>query len=198
MHVIDLRISPLNRHLIALWALCTSIAPPAIAEVTEHVSTVTYPVSVDARGLAYALNAATPIRHKGKPFHGYTAAKIAWRYRWQQGADGRCRIERVTVDLNVQITLPELTDASAAERRRFEPYLRALDHHEQGHYRIAREAAETVEARIARLPATTNCPALEASANRAGRDTLSEAEKRQADYDRITQHGKTQGAWIER
>ncbi len=183
---------------IVVGALAAS-ASPALAEVREQLATREYAVTADPGApLLQLLNSATPIRENGKVFHGYTKWYVKWNYRWNEAPDGSCRITRVDTAVEGTFTLPKLVGGSGAQRTRFDTYLAALRTHEEGHYAFARQAGREIDGEIAALPAMRSCKALETEANALGYRILDTYTTREKQYDRDTDHGRTQGAWLER
>ena len=157
------------------------------AEVVEQTSIVRYPVSVQPpQTLKQALNAATPIRENGLVFHGHTKWWVKWNFRWVRQPSGRCAITSVAVDLSTQMQLPQLVQAPAAERERFNRFLPRLTKHEEGHRDNGRAAAAEVERRITQLPEMSSCELLEATANDTGRHVVSEYNQRDRQFDDAT------------
>ena len=176
------------------------LPPPAVAEpVHENLSVRRYPVSVAEGGsLAQALARATPIRPRWwQRFHGLTAWNITWRYQQQEGADGSCRAADPRVELVTEITLPELVDAGAADRKAFDTYLEALQVHELGHHDIARAAAGKVLSGIEGAGVLPDCNALDAHIARLTDRLISAAKSAEQRYDSETRFGKTQGVVLD-
>ena len=148
--------------------------------------------------LLQAIDQATPIRRNGRRFHGYVAWELRWRFSWHPTPEGRCRIAEVHTWLKAEITLPSLRGAQADALQLFEPYINALREHELGHFRIAQVAAKRVDQGIRTLPVANSCEALEHGANALGYRLVEEARVEEVAYDRQTQYGRTQGAWLRR
>ncbi len=182
-------LSRLAAGLLALTAL------PAVAEFDENL-VFKYYDSTHRPGMTLlaAINAATPIRQDGAVFHGYTAWRANWHYRWWKEADGRCRITGNRTRLAAEITLPRLTTAAPAIRQRFDSYLAALKNHEMEHVRIARDYAQRIDRGILGLPAMRTCQQLEGAANDLAERLLQEAKDAEREMDRRTRHGASQGA----
>ena len=171
----------------------------AAAEVREQLATTEYAVTGNpSASLLQLLNAASPVREYGRTFHGYTKWYVSWRYRWNESADGSCRISSVTTRVDGHTTLPRLVGGSAEQRLRFDTYLAALRIHELGHFAIAQQAGREIDAGILALPQMHNCATLESAANDFGRRVLNQHLAREKQYDATTEHGKSQGAWLER
>ena len=184
------------RHFAALLLACM-LATPALAKVTEHEQHQGYPVHQSpGNSLLAALNNASPIRENGRIYHGNTAWDIRWSFRWDRNAMGLCQILGVATKLSVTITLPELKSGTVAGQAEFQKYIRALAFHEEGHKKIAQEAAYAADRAISTLPPMTSCKALASEAQRQGNAILDSARKAGGDYDATTQHGHTQGACL--
>lgn len=171
---------------------------PAQAEVFEDFAIRHY--DVDARtghSLKDAFAASSPITAtgaSGRRFHGYTDWHIKWNWRHRSEADGRCRITSVNVALTGSILLPRLSGGTSVRQAAFDRYLTALREHEDGHRRIAQEAARDIERALLMLPEYSDCRQLEAEANARARARLDAHLEREKAYDRDTGHGRTQGA----
>lgn len=70
----------------------------------------------------------------------------------------------------------------------------ALQLHEDGHKDHGVAAAQEVLSTITNLPAYPSCPELETAANTAGKSVIERYNQKDIEYDRVTQHGATQGA----
>ena len=179
--------------IFLLFILTTS----AHAEFFENLDYQSYSVSDDGeQTLLAALNAASPIRQDGHTFHAYTKWNVKWQFWWNSGADGACTISTVKTTATGTITLPELISTDSAMLAKFAEYSAALRVHESGHFKFATDAAHEIEQKIQSLPTMENCAALELEANRVGYEILETFKVSEKTYDRDTEHGKSQGAWL--
>ena len=94
------------------------------------------------------------------------------------------------------ITLPNFISPPAEAKDVLADYLSASQQHELGHFELAKDAAERIDAAIRAQPAMPGCKLLEAAANERGNRLLEEVRHKEKQYDADTQHGKTQGAWL--
>lgn len=179
------------------WILVLGLGAAATvrAEVEESVEYEHYGVDASEGPLRQALTAASPIREDGKTFHGHTQWFVKWRYWWDEDDYG-CEINRVAVDFDATITLPELEYASDDNQALFDEYIEALDEHELGHVQNGRDAAYEVDAELMELGAMDSCAELETEANALGRRIVKRYNQADRDYDKETGHGRTQGAWL--
>jgi predicted secreted Zn-dependent protease len=181
--------------LPCLFALACA---PAHAEVHEALDYNHYEARAHPGGAVFeALNRASPFRPGGRVFHSATAWYVDWKVRPQPTADGRCKVGAVRVELHGEMMLPRLVGGSAAQQGRFDDYLVRLREHELGHYEIGREAARQLEKEFYALSPARSCGELQTAARVAGARLLPKYEAMGDAYDLQTEHGKTQGAWIE-
>jgi predicted secreted Zn-dependent protease len=167
------------------------------AEVSDNLSYKFYEAqSEPGKSLLEILNGASPIRHNGEIFHGYTQTNIEWNYRWNEEPNGRCTITGNTTNLIAEITLPTLVSSIDHLRFEFSQYIEPLRRHELGHYKMAQDAAKKIDAAILSLPPMVSCKSLEQVANRRAQGILDQANEESRIYDEITRHGRTQGAWL--
>lgn len=172
------------------------VAPSAGAETRHETGFSYYPVRAASSGeLLASLNRASPIRHNGNPYHGYTESRIRWNFWWRT-ENRRCSIDRVEVLVDITMTLPRLEDSPAAVREVWERWYPNLVRHENGHRDNALAVARRIEDGIRALPAQSDCRTLEERANALGKRLLAELRRNDRDYDRRTNYGESQGAWI--
>ncbi|MEZ5598626.1 MAG: DUF922 domain-containing protein [Pseudomonadales bacterium] len=190
------RQNPTRRIRALLCLTMTVLSPVAAAQLSEDVDRRTYTVAARAdESLKQALNRATPIQDHGSLYHGYTRWFIRWRFN-TTAASGGCVIRNVTTHLDVTITLPTPSRETLARFREASVYLQALDAHEEGHRRIARQAAEAIDAGIGALPPQGDCTGVARAANALGHTLLEQARETERQYDANTSHGCTQGACL--
>ncbi len=167
----------------------------AHAVVTESLTYDSYTIApVRGQNLVAALNATSPIKEGGRSYGGTTKWNVRWGYLWKSGPTGSCSVASVNVSLTATITLPQLVGGDARQQRIFAAYLAALKVHEMGHYRFGQEAANAVEAQLKALPAAATCGELDASARATAGRILESYGPKEAQYDRATGHGRSQGA----
>jgi predicted secreted Zn-dependent protease len=102
---------------------------------------------------------------------------------------GACRPEMTETSVSIVMVLPDHTsrDAlSSAERERWDRYFAALLAHEANHVALIEEGAKRIGAAMRSAP---NCDA----AVEVGADTNAEVQAAHDEYDRRTQHGRTEG-----
>ena len=172
-------------------------AAGARAEVHETLDTGHYEARArPGHSLALALNDASPFRPGNQVFHSATAWTLDWTVRPEATPDGRCRSAEVRIDLRGEMLLPRLLGGSQAQQDRFESYLSRLREHELGHFEIGREAARELEQSLYGLAPARTCDQLQSAARAQGARVLPKYEALGDAYDRQTQHGRTQGAWL--
>ena len=142
---------------------------------------------LDSAMRAYQLS---PERFAG--LHEYT---VRWSFRYRPTGTA-CELEKTRVTLSTVVRLPRWippVEASDTLRAQWATFAARLDAHEQGHRRIAVDAARQIhESLVARRAA--QCDVLGRSANEAASQLERAHRLAQQRYDATTRHGATQGA----
>lgn len=127
------------------------------------------------------------------------SGELSWSLRYRYGTMstmGGCGVRDVRVSIETITTMPHWTNADSADaelRAQWAAYLTALRTHEEGHRRIALEAANAVRQRLDGMRGA-DCQSFAAEAQFHFERLIREYNKRNADYDASTRHGFTQGA----
>jgi predicted secreted Zn-dependent protease len=184
------------RVLLCLLPLSLA-AGPAAAEVVQSLEVKTYDVPYRADiSLRKAIRSASPIRHGGKTFHGFTRWHVNWQLWWTHTSDGGCALRKTQTRVNGVISLPVLQGAPDDVRQVFDQYLTALRRHEMGHYQFALDAAQQIDRQILALPPQATCTLLESTVNGIGKRILDKTIREEIEYDRRTRHGQTEGVTL--
>jgi len=185
--------------LSGLLAACQDAsAPPSAAIMPDPVVTLTVDrVYYDVVGAsADELRAQLDSRGPTGRQDAYTDWWVQWRYDYVQTASG-CSVRSLSVNVDVTITFPHWTspgDVSTELEGQWRAYLAALAVHEDGHKRIALEAANEIATALSSLLAYPSCAKLERDADATGERILERYRQQEQSYDRETEHGATQGA----
>jgi predicted secreted Zn-dependent protease len=132
---------------------------------------------------------------------GTWAASTSWTFTWAYRpilTDG-CRVGSATVDLQLTFTYPRWDGADGAAPAvadAWTQYLTNVETHEQGHGRIAQNAASDLAQALVAVPTQASCDDLAGVVNTTARDQLAQHTRAQVAYDRETQHGVAQGATL--
>jgi predicted secreted Zn-dependent protease len=148
--------------------------------------------------LSKEMRKRSPIKRDGKAFDAYTEWHVEWNYRWNK-KDGMCVITKVNTSLDVTYRLPRIAKNHPAPpnvRQAFKNYSAALFKHEKNHMKSGLNAAREVEKALLNLGSFETCDQLEASANTLGNDIVHKYNELDKEYDRKTDHGKTEGVDI--
>jgi predicted secreted Zn-dependent protease len=176
---------------LAAWTVLAGVLDAA--ERTQ-----TYDIAGDsATELRESLNRRRPVASDGLPHDAITVWNIRWRYTTAPSPGG-CAVTSFDVSLDVVTTMPRWVDEADASSsslvERWRTYRAALLVHEDGHKRIATEAAvaiRKVRDTAAPQPSCADVSRLIAGAASRLLDEYREKERR---YDVETDHGRTQGA----
>ena len=169
----------------------------ASAEVSQQLRYNYYSVMPrSGETLMSALSRSSDIRQGGNIFHGYTRWSVYWYYNTEETANRHCRLDEVRVEIEGSITLPQLDGGTPSMRRRFNEYVAALHRHELGHFAFAQQAGEEIDRALQVTGEATGCRELKDQANDSAYRILNRYQQQEDAYDRETQHGRTQGAWL--
>ena len=172
---------------------------PGAAMAKAHENLVYSYYEVKARSdqpLSAQLYAASPIKEEGQTFHGHTNWTLQWTLKLSADKSGFCRISSAKTQLHAVVILPKLDGANTQQLASFDRYVAALQQHELGHYKIAEQAAQAIEHKLHAVKGMRNCATLQAYANKNAQRTLDYFNEKNRQYDRETNHGQMQGAWL--
>jgi predicted secreted Zn-dependent protease len=141
--------------------------------------------------------ATSSIHRDGRIFYGYTEWHVNWRLWWTNESGGACKMTKVLTHVDATTTLPKLVNGTPSQLNQLYALQSALRVHELGHYALAKITATQIESEIGAMPEMEDCAALMKAANDLGQRTLNDYRFKEEQYDVDTQHGRTQGAWIE-
>jgi predicted secreted Zn-dependent protease len=168
----------------------------ASAQSETKITTNYYTVSANTpRELRAALN-----REKAPKGLDASDARTGWNIQWTYRvapADTGCQLRSFETRTTITVTLPKwdaTPEAQPGMEQRWKDYLKALAKHEDGHRAIAASAATEMHKRVHAIKETPTCDGLTEAIKKAAHETLSEFRAKEAQYDRKTEHGATQGA----
>lgn len=169
-------------------AMLVVAADPAAAFAgVPNVVIVQYPVEGrEPAAIRASLDARRPtVPDTGVRVDALTRWDIGWG--WRGNRSDLCGLSNAVVGFSATVQLPHLTTVVAPDvRAKWHAYLAALVAHEARHARAAYAARREV---LAALRGAT-C----ATANAAGAAVLATIRARDAAVDRVTDHGRTEGA----
>lgn len=109
--------------------------------------------------------------------------------------NSRCSISEVATKLKISQILPKLTaNTNSSLQKKWDSYMAALLHHENGHRRIGTLAAHAIENGLYNLGHAADCKILDQKANVLSNKIINEHIALENEYDRITDHGANEGA----
>ena len=142
------------------------------------------------------LDMKTPIREDGLNYDAHTDWFVKWDFWWNE-SNGQCTITKVTTRVDVEYILPKLTISRALPKslkKKWEVYMKALLHHEDGHKDIGVRAANEIEKEIGNMTTRRTCKQLEIDANRLGHKIIEKFRGFDEKFDRKSDHGAKNGA----
>ena len=168
----------------------------ALAQDTMTVTTNYYTVyGTGVRELRAALDQSRRLKDRS-PSDASTDWDIRWAYKTIT-SETECRLLSVEIRTTITITLPRWVPRSEAPpdlQQQWQNYLKALLKHEDGHRALAQMAAGEVGRQMRSIKGAINCEALAALIKTKADATIAEYREKEAQYDRKTEHGATQGA----
>lgn len=135
----------------------------------------------------------------GKRYDAGTEYQIRWRYR-SVTANGICRFDSVVVHLNVKFIYPRwVIPPSASERlvQTWRRYSANLLRHEDGHLDLALTGCREILKAIKEIHPEITCRSIEGKADSFAEAIVANVQKKQVEYDRITDHGTIQGVRLD-
>jgi len=151
-----------------------------------------------AADLREDLRRAGPVDDNGIKAGALTKYRIAWEIAVSYD-DESCRAEDVNVDLDVTMLLPRWekpADASPEVVQIWDRISVVVRRHEDGHHRLAIEAAREVRRKLAKPSRAATCDALKAVLDDTANAVLREYRRKQIDYDKRTDYGRDQASGL--
>lgn len=192
-HIRDVCMLKLNDFILIL--LCFILADYTHASPTVVEEFKYYSVRVKARNeILPRFNKKSPIKEGGKVFHAHTYAYIKWNFKWET-KNKKCQIKNVTTSVDVTYIYPKLRTRSVDVKLVWNKWYPKLIIHEEGHRDLAVKISKEIE-RVIKPMKSANCKKLEKKANNAGNKKIAKLDRLNKNYDKETNHGETQGAWL--
>lgn len=170
--------------------LATERLRAAVPDIANRPNTTLHGYEVSGRSRRAVREAMQRVRPRDLNGDAHDAI-VLWRYSFQMhGGPRGCEPARSEVLLAVTVVLPDLATPerlNRADRAAWNTYFERLAEHETNHLRIAERGAERLEEVMRAAP---DCGAARTAAA-AENEAIGAAN---TEYDRLTQHGRTEGA----
>jgi len=117
---------------------------------------------------------------------------VNWKYNYAfEGSE--YWLTNVTIEVTIKTTMPRLTqnaNRKAAVQKKWDAYIDGLQLHEQGHSRLALDAARDMCLQLQRRSmGAASEKELEEKIKAMGEQIIGQYRRRELEYDRETQHG---------
>ncbi len=179
---------------LTLSTLLLSLFSHAKVEIVENHKF--YAVNAKAKkSLLATINQASPIREDGETFHGHTKWNIQWRFWWNSNQK-QCQLTKVDASLTITLTMPKLISTNKQVKGVWSRWYPNLLTHEVGHIDLAKATVKNIEESLLAMPPQKSCKLVEKLANSLAQQKMAELSKASKLYDKNTNHGETQGAWL--
>jgi predicted secreted Zn-dependent protease len=169
--------------------------------VTVNINTVEYTISGDtALELLRSMDRAAPLNERSEHHAGHTEWHVSYHYGCERSNQG-CRTRPVSAEVNVTFDMPHWANAPGAVvslQTEWDRFISALWVHERGHAEHGIQAANDIKTELEGLPPAADCEAAGTHAKAVAQEILRRYVDTDVNYDRETEGGKTQGAWLER
>src|SRR3989338_7533181 len=170
---------------------------PAVAYPTIHTRYQYYEIRGNsAKALRREMNQKGYKDIDGKIYDAATPWEVHWNHQIEETPPGCSNVSVKTV-VDVIFIFPKWTPSlkvPAELKEEWDRYLKALQTHEDGHKQHAIKAAQEIEQAFMAMGPRANCGVLNAQTDALGHRIIDQYAQRDIDYDRETQHGKTQDA----
>jgi predicted secreted Zn-dependent protease len=182
-----------------MWAAIAALSAAAVAADRNDFNVEYYTVSGGTvEELRDELNTLGPIGRSGAISEGNTRSRIEWRFEFDRNG-GTCTVKQAFVDVTILMTLPRWQRPPGVDQElvsHWNRYISALRMHEDGHRYLVDAAAREVRRILSIKSSGPDCTTLRNQMNSKARALVQELERKQADYDRETGNGRTQGVWL--
>jgi predicted secreted Zn-dependent protease len=129
---------------------------------------------------------------------GYWAGtRFTWDAHWDFRLSGTCRLAGASVSVRTFMTLPRWSipaDAPAYLVMHWKRFMEALTLHEGGHVAQGIRTGNEILLALKSVPRAATCDRLVSALQRTFDRVKEAGEARNTEYDRVTDHGRTQGA----
>jgi predicted secreted Zn-dependent protease len=185
MPVLMIRLFSLAVILAVTFSSAVIQAEPVVVEETQYYKITGF----SERGLRDQMTALGP-----GSFDAHTQCRITYNYK-SMNTLGRCVITSLLVNVHVTYTMPKWTnksDAPIALQSAWDQYYSRLYRHETGHRDISVRNGRLIEQNLLGLQGPSP-QAVHDKAQEVALAFIEKAKQEDAEYDRVTGHGKTQG-----
>ncbi|MEO8156780.1 MAG: DUF922 domain-containing protein [Betaproteobacteria bacterium] len=182
-----------------LFVLAVLVSLPVAGEPLVRLQTSYYYIDgPSATVLAAQLDQSGPVGADGTHYAGRTRWDIKWQFRHEQ-KDAICSMTEAAVYVGIAQTMPKWRGESRGVpglKALWSKFIDALQRHEDGHKEHGVKAGREIEAAVLAVKPASNCEDLAAAANAAAQGIVAKYKALDADYDRTTNHGRSQGATL--
>ena len=148
--------------------------------------------------LRKAMNAKGPVNaDTGKRFDARTDWKLGWKYKYSKNSENLYKLSSHSIQVTATIHFPEWADMKAGNpqtQRLWLVYIHSLKRHEMGHVELAQRAGKVLSERLSQLGTFNSRLEIEEAIKKKAEEITRIHQALHQDYDRRTNHGKSEGA----
>ena len=181
--------------LLALTPVVQAVEPVSSMVREQHY--IVYGRTID--DIRRSIIERSPVRNERGAFAADTKSHYKTTYRLVPVSQTECVLMDAEVKVESVVTLPKLapgtlSPAAAAEWRRYYTALRA---HEYLHVENGKESAQTTQQWLASMKLSGPCHEARPYVRVAIEAYILKLDERDQQLDAITEHGRSQGAWLD-
>jgi predicted secreted Zn-dependent protease len=188
----------MRKNFLLLLLFLTGAGPAAAEPLSRVHASFYYVDGGSATVLVAQMDKNGPKAEDGKRYPSKTRWDVQWKYNHDQQGE-TCGVKDVAVAVGIAQNLPRWRGEdkpAGALAARWKKFAEAVKRHEDGHKEHGLKAAVEIETALQALKPASNCEDLDKAANAAGERIVEKYRKRDADYERSTDHGRRQGATL--
>lgn len=163
-------------------------------------TTVNYTVyGATTKEISNQIHTCSPVVHGGSRYAASAEYAINWSYNYKADETGLCSIVDARVGLHIVKLLPKwqpIGSPSNLLQSKWNVFITNLNRHEDGHASIDMRYAEKLLADLSSFP-PMECSQIDAAANAKAKYTINELNIANETYDNSTNHGTTEGAFLQ-
>lgn len=179
---------------LALATMLSAPVPSRTAIVSTQLVIRSYrPKGQHSRAIEHSLRVRGPIDSRGNSRDAFTRWTIKWR--WPEGSGKLIDPDRIKISLRSEIILPRLSRQIEKKNPAWRIYHQALVRHELNHFHFALAGSELLARKYEEAARLGSISA--GDAQHIAREVVKQVRKNDQDYDRITDHGRSEGIrWV--
>ncbi len=147
--------------------------------------------------IASQIYSCTPVQHNKRKYAASTDYAINWAIQYTRVVHtNQCTVSSAGVGLSIAMVYPAWSNSGTADsttKKEWKDFITHLEEHEEEHKAINIHHANRLLSSLRNLP-TTDCDSIQQLANTTATSVVKQLDKQNIEFDKVTNHGATQGA----